>query len=215
MLFRSSFLIFLVFAVALMTLWIESQFEVSFSTAFRLAAFNVTSILTTTGFVTADFTSWGSFALGAFFVFYFVGGCAGSASGGIKIFRWNLLFASVRRQFHKMRRPHEMFVIRFNGERVSDESMYSVVNFFFLYILIFALLSLMLMATGIDFLNSVSGVAESMANVGPGLGDLIGPHRNFSALGPMAKWILCAAMLLGRLELFTALVLLTRSYWRS
>jgi trk system potassium uptake protein TrkH len=210
-----AFLRFVGFCVVVMTAWLYLTLEIPLIPAFRQAAFSTVSFLTGTGFVTADFTTWGSFALGAFLIFTFVGGCAGSTVGGIKTFRWILLFASVKRQFRKMRRPHEVFVLRYNGARVSDEAMNSVVNFFFLYMLTLATLSLMMMATGHDFMTSLSGVAVSMTNVGTGLGEVIGPTGNFSSLDPEGKWILCLAMLLGRLELFTVLVLLTPSYWRT
>jgi trk system potassium uptake protein len=202
-------------AILAMTLWVSLHLGAPVSEALRLAAFNVTSILTDTGFVSTDFSLWGSFAVGAFFLFYFVGGCAGSTAGAIKIFRWRILFSSVRRQFHSMRRPHEVMAATYSGRRLTPELIASVVNFFFLYILTFAALSLALMLFGLDFLTSVSGVAQAMANAGPGLGDIIGPAGNFAALPDSAKWILSFAMLLGRLELFTILVLLTPAFWRS
>jgi trk system potassium uptake protein TrkH len=201
-------------AVVAMTLWVWFHLGEPVSQALRLAAFNVTSILTDTGYASADFSVWGSFAVGAFFLFYFVGGCAGSTSGAIKIFRWRILFSSVRGQFHSMRRPHEVTVATYSGRPLTPALMASVVNFFFLYIITFASLSLAMMLFGVDFLSSVSGVAQAMANAGPGLGALIGPAANFSSLPDAAKWALSLAMLLGRLELFTILVLLTPAFWR-
>jgi trk system potassium uptake protein len=201
-------------AILTMSWWVWLHLDEPVSEALRLAAFNVTSILTDTGYASADFSLWGTFAVGAFFLFYFVGGCAGSTSGAIKIFRWRILFSSVRRQFHSMRRPHEVLAASYSGRRLTQELIASVVNFFFLYILTFAALSLALMLFGLDFLTSVSGVAQAMANAGPGLGDIIGPAGNFASLPDSAKWILSFAMLLGRLELFTILVLLTPAFWR-
>jgi trk system potassium uptake protein TrkH len=201
-------------AVLAMTFWVWLHLGEPVSEALRLAAFNVTSILTDTGFASTDFSLWGSFAIGAFFLFYFVGGCAGSTAGAIKIFRWRILFSSVRSQFHSMHRPHEVMVATYGGRPLTPALIASVVNFFFLYILTFATLSLAMMLFGVDFLSSVSGVAQAMANAGPGLGALIGPAANFASLPDPAKWILSFAMLFGRLELFTILVLLTPAFWR-
>ena len=201
-------------AILAMALWVWLHVGAPAAEALRLAAFNVTSILTDTGFASTDFSLWGSFAVGAFFLFYFVGGCAGSTAGAIKIFRWRILFSSVRSQFHSMHRPHEVMVATYGGRRLTPALMASVVNFFFLYILTFASLSLAMMLFGVDFLSSVSGVAQAMANAGPGLGALIGPAANFASLPDPAKWVLSFAMLLGRLELFTILVLLTPAFWR-
>jgi trk system potassium uptake protein TrkH len=210
-----TFLAVLGSAILAMALWVWLHVGARVSEALRLAAFNVTSILTDTGYASTDYNQWGGFAVGAFFLFYFVGGCAGSTSGAIKIFRWRILFSSVRGQFHSMRRPHEVMAATYSGRRLTQELIASVVNFFFLYIFTFAALSLALMLFGLDFLTSVSGVAQAMANAGPGLGDTIGPAGNFASLPDPAKWILSFAMLLGRLELFTILVLLTPAFWRS
>jgi trk/ktr system potassium uptake protein len=201
-------------AILAMTVWVWLHVGTPASEALRMAAFNVTSVVTDTGFTSADFSQWGSFAIGAFFLFYFIGGCAGSTAGSIKIFRWRIIFSSVRSQFHSMRRPHEVMAATYSGRRLTPELMASVVNFFFLYILTFAVLSTAMMLFGVDFLSSVSGVAQAMANAGPGLGPIIGPAGNFAALPDPAKWIVSFAMLLGRLELFTMLVLLTPSFWR-
>ena len=202
-------------AVLPMALWVWLHVGAPAAEALRLAAFNVTSILTDTGYASTDYNQWGGFAIGAFFLFYFVGGCAGSTSGAIKVFRWRILVSSVRDQLHSMRRPHEVSAASYGGHRLTQELTASVVNFFFLYILTFAALSLALMLFGLDFLTSVSGVAQAMANAGPGLGDTIGPAGNFASLPDPAKWILAFAMLLGRLELFTILLLLTPAFWRS
>jgi trk/ktr system potassium uptake protein len=202
-------------AVLAMASWVGVHLGAPASEALRLAAFNVTSILTDTGFASTDYGQWGSFAIGGFFLFYFVGGCAGSTAGAIKIFRWRILFSSARSQFHIMRRPHEVTPATYGGRRLPPELMGSVVNFFFLYILTFATLSLAMMLFDVEFLSSVSGVAQAMANAGPGLGDVIGPAGNFASLPDPAKWIVSFAMLLGRLELFTILVLVTPSFWRS
>ena len=162
------FLLVLGAAILVMTLWVSLELGTPASEALRLAAFNVTSIITDTGLTSADYNQWGSFAIGIFFLLYFVGGCAGSTAGSIKIFRWRIIFASVRAQFHSMRRPHEVMVATYSGRRLTPELMASVVNFFFLYILTFATLSTAMMLFGVDFLSSVSGVAQAMANAGSG-----------------------------------------------
>jgi trk system potassium uptake protein TrkH len=209
------FLAFLGAAIALMTLWVWLRVGAPPGDALRLAAFNVTSIVTDTGLVSTDFGQWGSFAVGAFFLLYFVGGCAGSTAGAVKIFRWQILFASVARQFRLMRRPHEVRLLYYNRQRLAEDLLASVANFFFLYVLTIAVLSLVMMLIGVDFLSSASGIAQAMANAGPGLGEIIGPAGNFAALPDSAKWTVSLAMLLGRLELFTVLVLFTPNFWRT
>lgn len=208
------FLLMLAGCIAVMTGWVWLHVGREPAEALRLAAFNVTSIVTDTGFATADFGTWGSFAIGAFFVFYLIGGCAGSTSGAIKVFRWHVLFMAVRQQLLTLVQPHRTVVARY-GERVVDEPlMAAVISFFFLYIVTLGGLSLLCMATGLDFLSSVSGVAQAMANAGPGLGELVGPAANFASIPTAAKWILAFAMLAGRLELLTVFVVLTPGYWR-
>lgn len=208
------FLGILAVAVSLATVWNVASNDMPFGQAFRQSAFNVTSILTDTGYATTDFSAWGSFAVGLFFVLYFVGGCAGSTSGAIKIFRWQILFASARRQLRLMPSPHRVLVVRYGGRPVDAEMLGAVRNFFFLYLLTFITLSAGVMATGVDFLSSTTSIAQAMANAGPGLGPLVGPATTFAVLPVVAKWIIAAAMLLGRLELATVYVLLVGSYWR-
>lgn len=208
------FLLVLAICIAAMTLWVWLQLGKPPMEALRLAAFNVTSIVTDTGYASADFSAWGSFAVGGFFVFYLIGGCAGSTSGAIKIFRWHVLFMAVRRQMLTLVQPHRVVVSRYGDRAVDEELMGAVISFFFLYIVTLGALSLLCMATGLDPLSSVSAVAESMANAGPGLGQVVGPATNFASIPEAAKWILCFAMLAGRLELLTVFVVLTPGYWR-
>lgn len=209
------FLGILLAAIALMTIWNAGFNEMPFWTALRRSAFNVTSILTDTGYATSDFSTWGGFAVGVFFVLLLIGGCAGSTSGAVKIFRWQLLFAGARRQLRIMFQPHRVLVVRYGGQIVSDEMMASVRNFFFMYFITFAVLSLAVMATGLDGLSSTSAVAQAMANAGPGLGPIVGPGTTFASISDAAKWLLMAAMFLGRLELATIYVVLMRDFWRS
>ncbi|HZD25207.1 MAG TPA: TrkH family potassium uptake protein [Alphaproteobacteria bacterium] len=209
-----TFLALLVASILVITLWVWLSLDQPFGHALRLAAFNVTSIISTTGFATTDYGKWGSFAVGGFFLFYFFGACAGSTGGAVKIFRWQILYAALRRQFRLMRRPHEVVVVSYNGRAVGEGVMVSVANFFVLYMATFAALSLGVMAFDVDFLSAVSGVAQAMANAGPGLGPIVGPAGNFAPLPAGAKWLLSFAMLLGRLELFTVYAVLIPGLWR-
>jgi len=182
--------------------------------AFRYAAFNVTSILTGTGYGTADFGIWGGFAPTILLLCMFIGGCAGSTTCGIRMFRIQVLASSANAQLTRLLRPHSIVLPHYNGKPVPDNVTNAVMGFFFIYILVFALTAGVLSVLGLDFETSISGAATAISNVGPGLGETIGPSGNFSSLPLLAKWSLCIAMLLGRLELFTVLVLFTPSFWK-
>ncbi|HSV29847.1 MAG TPA: potassium transporter TrkG, partial [Candidatus Omnitrophota bacterium] len=179
------------------------------------ATFNVVSVVTTTGFASTDYSLWGGFAQVVFFVLTFIGGCTGSTSGGVKIFRWEVLFAMAGVHLRRLLHPHGIFVIDFNRQRISDSVVESVLGFVVVYFLTFAVMALVLTVVGLDFVTALTGSATALSNVGPGLGDIIGPAGNFKPLPDSAKWILSFEMLLGRLELFTVLVLFTRSFWRG
>ena len=201
--------------VALCTAWLWLSLGWPFGEALRFAAFNVVSIITDTGYATADFSAWGAFPVGLFFALFFVGGCAGSTAGAIKMFRWRLLFASLGQQLEGMLFPNRVSILRYAGKAVDSEMMDSVRNFFFLYVLTFLVFSLAVMATGLDFLSSTSAVAQAMANAGPGLGPVVGPGTNFASVTDAAKLLLVLAMLLGRLELTTVYVLFITAFWRG
>ena len=183
--------------------------------ALRLAAFNVVSIMTGTGYATAGFDQWGSFAIPIFFFIMFIGGCAGSTTCGIKIFRFQILYAAARGQFQNLAQPHGVFIPYYNRRPIPDEVIGSVMSFFFVFFATYVGLSIMLGLLGLDFITSVSAAASAISNVGPGLGPVVGPEGNYSSLPTSAKWILSIGMLLGRLELFTVMVLFTRSFWRA
>lgn len=204
-----------VVAIALCFAWLWLSLEKPAGEALRLSAFNVVSIITDTGYATADFSAWGAFPVGLFFMLYFIGGCAGSTAGAIKIFRWKLLLGSIARQLQMMLSPNRVLNLRYAGKVVDGEMLGSVRNFFFLYILTFLVLSLAVMTTGLDFLSSTSSVAQAMANAGPGLGPVVGPATNFGSLTETAKLLLVLAMLLGRLELTTVYVLFIADFWRG
>ena len=181
----------------------------------RSISFNVISILTGTGYVTKNFDQWGNFPLIFFLILMFIGGCAGSTACGIKIFRVQLLYRFLLNQLKKIIYPRGVFVIKYDKNIIDDKFMSSVISFIFLYIIIFFSLTAILSLTGLDFVTSISGAATSISNVGPGLGDTIGPNGNFSSLENSSKWVLSLGMILGRLELFAILVLFIPSFWRK
>ena len=183
--------------------------------ALRLASFSIVSIITGTGYATSDFSLWGSFALPIFFFIMFIGGCAGSTTCGIKIFRFQVLYAAARTQIHHLLQPHGVFIPYYNRRPISEEVIVSVLSFFFMWFLSFTLLALALGLLGLDFLTAFSAAATSLANVGPALGPIVGPSGTFQSLSDEAKWLLSGGMLLGRLELFTVIVLFSRSFWRG
>jgi len=209
-----AFLIMLVVATLAMTvaIWDEGM---PFWPALTHAAFNVTSIASTTGFASTDYIQWGHFPAGIFLVLTFIGGCTGSSAGGLKVFRTQILFLVAHEQIRKLVLPNLYFSRTFNGQPVSGDVVRSVIAFVFAYMSTTFLVTLGLTAFDLDLVTAFSGAATAVGNVGPGLGQTIGPYGNFSSLPDGAKWLLTAAMLLGRLELFTVLVLFTRTFWRA
>ncbi|MCZ6455336.1 MAG: TrkH family potassium uptake protein [Alphaproteobacteria bacterium] len=187
---------------------------VSSSQSLRLAAFNTISILTGTGYSTAAFDNWGPLALTIFFLIMFIGGCAGSTTCGIKIFRFQILYETATTQIRRLVQPHGVFIPYYNRSPITDEVAMSVMSFFFFYVLVYVVLALGLSLLGLDFLTALSGAATAISNVGPGLGPVIGPNGTFTSLPDSAKWLLSAGMLLGRLELFTILVLFAPAFWK-
>ena len=207
------FLSVVALAVGAMTVYLYVNVDMEIGNALQLASFNVVSVITGTGYATADFGLWGSFALTLLLFLMFVGGCAGSTTCGIKIFRFQVLYATAVTQIRHLLEPHGVFIAYYNGRPIPDSVGDSVMSFFFLYAVAFAVIATGLGLIGLDFLTAVSGAATAISNVGPGLGDVIGPAGTFASLPDSAKWLLSLAMLLGRLELFTVLVLLTPAFW--
>ena len=181
----------------------------------RSILFNIISILTGTGYVNAEFDTWGSFTLILFLGLMFIGGCAGSTTCGIKIFRVQILYLFIMNQLKKIIYPKGIFVLKYDQNPVDNKFISSIISFIYLYFVIFFILTALLSLTGLDFVTSVSGAATSISNVGPGLGSIIGPNGDFSSLPDVSKWILTAGMILGRLELFAILVLFLPSFWRN
>lgn len=193
-------------------IWKESM---SFEQSLRRAAFNVASIITGTGFTMGDYGLWGGFAVSLLFFLTVVGGCSGSTTCGIKIFRFQILYSIVDAQIKQLLHPHGIFIPHYNGKAIPRDAATSVMSFFFLYALCFSVLAIALSYVGLDFLTAMSAAATTLSNVGPGLGQFIGPAGTFAPLPDSAKWMLCVGMLLGRLELFTVLVLLAPQFWRK
>ena len=210
------FIYLLIFSIFVMFVYLFiNNKDYSFIDNLRISSFNVISILSGTGYVTDDFGLWGEFPLIFFIFLMFIGGCAGSTTCGIKIFRLQILFLFLKNQIKKLIYPNSIFVVSYNKHKIEDSFINSVIVFIFSYLFIFLMIAILLSITGLDFLSAISGAATSISNVGPGLGDMIGPNGNFSQVSNMSKWILSFAMLLGRLEIFAVLVLFLPSFWRS
>ena len=180
----------------------------------RHALFQVVAIITTTGFVTADFTLWSPFLLVFFFGLMFLGGSAGSTSGGVKVVRHLILIKNGFLEFKRTLHPSAILPVRYNNKSVSGEIVFNVLGFFILYMLSFILGSLGFALLGLDFESSVGVAASSLGNVGPALGDF-GPSNNFIEMPTAGKWWAAFLMLIGRLELFTVFILLTPFFWRN
>ena len=191
------------------------NFESSLVDKIRISSFNVISILSGTGYVTDDFGLWGKFSLVFFLFLMFIGGCAGSTACGIKIFRLQMLLIFLKDQIKKLIYPNSVIVTKYNNQKISDDFIKSVIIFIFTFLFIFLIIAMLLSISGLNFITSISGAASSISNVGPGLGDIIGPNGNYKSLPDLSKWILAAGMLLGRLELFAVLVLFFPSFWRN
>ncbi|MGQ7793222.1 TrkH family potassium uptake protein [Faunimonas sp. B44] len=208
------FLTFLLATSFLTGVWLSLMRGIEFAEAFRLVAFNVVSVVTTTGYATVDYTLWGPFAVILFFVLTFIGGCTGSTSGGIKVYRFIILVQVIKRQFRMLANPSRLETLKYGGTRIPDDVPPSVLAFLTLYVASIAVVALILALLGLDFLTALSSAATAISNVGPGLGEIVGPAGNFSTLPDTAKVVMGLAMILGRLELFTILILLDPGFWR-
>ncbi len=184
-------------------------------TRYITIVFNVVSIMTGTGYATTAYDTWSSMAIVMFFVLMFIGGCSGSTSCGIKIFRFQVIFEMIRCRLQSVIYPQGVFIERYNGAPIPDTVTSAVMGFFFLFMLCFAVIATLLSLLGLDTVTALSAAASAIANVGPGLGQIVGPVGNYAALPDAAKWILCVGMLLGRLEILTVLVLLMPTFWRA
>ena len=209
------YLHFLIFFSLLLTLWQWAVNDMPPGEALRHATFTVVSVVTCTGFASTDYNAWGGFAQAVVFILLFIGGCTGSTAGAIKIFRWEVLFKMAGVHLHRLLYPHGVFAVDFNRRRISDAVVDSVLGFVVMYFLAFAAFVLALTVAGMDFVSALTSSAASLGNAGPGLGEIVGPAGTYKSVPDAAKWLLCAEMILGRLELFTVLVLFSRSFWRG
>jgi len=196
-------------------LWHSITGHVPLFDALTKAAFNVTSIVTTTGYSSDDYGLWGAPAVGVFLILLFVGGCTGSTAGGIKIYRFQILGRVIKAHLTRLVSPHQVILLTYGDRRVTEDVTFSVLAFVAVYMATIAIGTILLTALGLDLVTAFSATATALGNVGPGLGEIIGPSGNFSTLPDAAKWILSGAMLLGRLEIFTILVLLAPRFWRT
>ena len=208
-----SFLKIIIMSIIILSFYLFLTNNENFS--FRSIFFNTISILTGTGYVNAEFDSWGSFPITIFLALMFIGGCAGSTTCGIKIFRIQILYLFILNQLKKIIYPKGVFLIKYDQNSVDEKFIASIISFIFFYFVIFFILAALLSLTGLDFITALSGAATSISNVGPGLGPIIGPNGDFSSLPDISKWILSVGMILGRLELFAILVLFLPSFWRN
>ena len=183
--------------------------------SFMAILFNIISILTGTGYVNAQFDNWGGFSLVLFLILMFIGGCAGSTTCGVKIFRIQILYSFIVNSLKKIIYPKGIFVLKYDKNPIDNKFISSIISFIYMYLIIFFFITALLSLTGLDFITSISGAATAISNVGPGLGSIIGPNGDFSSLPDVSKWILSIGMILGRLELFAILVLFLPSFWRN
>lgn len=197
-----------------LTIYVRITREISFFDAFTHSAFNIVSVITTTGYTSDNYTLWGPLAVACFFVATFLGGCSGSTSGGIKAYRFLILYKLFVNGLKRLIYPNTMLRVRYGDRPVAEEMQDAVVLFISAFFVFWAILTILLAATGLDILTAMSGSLANLTNVGPGLGDVIGPAGNYSAIPDAAKWILSFAMLLGRLEILAVLVILTPAFWR-
>ena len=208
-----SFLKIIILSIVILSFYLVLTNNENYS--FRSIFFNIISILTGTGYVNAEFDSWGSFPITIFLALMFIGGCAGSTTCGVKIFRIQILYLFILNQLKKIIYPKGVFLIKYDQNSVDEKFVASIISFIFFYFVIFFILAALLSLTGLDFITALSGAATSISNVGPGLGPIIGPNGDFSSLPDISKWVLSVGMILGRLELFAILVLFLPSFWKN
>lgn len=208
-------IVILIVAISLlMTLWLVSSRGMAILDALRLAAFNVTSIVTTTGYTNTDYAAWGTFAVGVFFLLLFVGGCSGSTAGGIKIYRLQVAGVLTRAHLLHLISPNRVVTLIYNRRRLPEDVPFSVIAFLVIYMATIGIFTVVLAGLGLDLVTALSAATSAMSTIGPALGDTVGSSGNYSTLPSAAKWVLAFAMLLGRLELFTVLVLFRPEFWK-
>lgn len=202
-------------AIFVMTLWLWMNDKYSLFDGLTHSAFNLVSVITTTGFASTDYTLWGNFPVMLVFFLTYIGASAGSTAGGVKTMRIIIVSKALDYQLKTMIYPHSLFPMRYQGKIIDQSLVITVLGFCALYVMSNVFLTLALTLTGLDFVTAISGAATALANVGPGLGSIIGPAGNFAPLPDSAKWLLCFGMILGRLEILTVMVLFSSYYWHK
>lgn len=209
------FLAAIVVIAVVLAIWLEYTRNIAFWQAITQSFFNVVSVITTTGYASDDYAVWGPFAFGVFFILTFFGGCSGSTTGGIKIYRFIIVAQALRRAFVRLVYPDAVVPMRF-GNRLIEQDIYdSVIIFFIAFFFILGITTLLLCLSGQDFVTALTGAQTALTNVGPGLGETIGPAGNFEPLGDFETWLLSFVMLLGRLEIMTVIILFVPAFWRD
>ena len=207
------FLLSVILISLLSAFWLALDQQIGYLTALRLTAFNVVSVVSTTGFATTDYTLWGPGAVMLFFLLTLVGGCAGSTAGGIKAYRLVILSKLIRVRLWKLETPNRVAPIRFNDGPVEEDTIVSILSFLTMFTVSVLAGALLLSFTGLDFITALSAATTAICNVGPGIGDIVGPAGNFESLSSFAKLVLSFLMILGRLEIFTVLILFSPGFW--
>jgi len=209
------FVSFLAISSLLMALWLAEVRGIDFLDALTLTSFNITSVVTTTGFASDDYTAWGPGAVGMFLVLMFIGGCSGSTSGAIKIYRHQILLIVVRAHVKRLFSPNRVIPLRYNGKIIPPDVPYSILSFMAVFVATIAIFTVLLALLGLDIVTAYSASVTAITNVGPGIGEIIGPAGNFAPLPVAAKWLLTVAMLAGRLEVLALLVAFDPDFWRT
>lgn len=209
-----AFMVIILAVSGAIAIWMAVGARVPVEEAIRESIFNVTSVMTGTGYASDDYNAWGGFPMALFLIIPLIGGCAGSTSCSAKVFRYQILFETLRVQLGRMRSPHGVFSLRYQGRPVEPDVVSSIMAFFFIFLCSLGIWAILLSLMGLDFITALSGSIAALANVGPGLGPIIGPAGSYAPLADEAKWLLAAGMLLGRLEFMSVIVLLTPVFWR-
>jgi len=209
------FLLTIFISIFIVAIWLNLKLNLNFLDSIRISSFNVISIITGTGYSTEDFSKWGGFAISLLFIFMLIGGCTGSTTGGIKIFRIQILWKVMLQQIQKVIRPHQIIKITYSKATIDDKTTLSILAIIFLFIISIIIIAGLLYWMGLDLLTAFSAAATSIAVVGPGLSNEIGPLGNFSNIPDNAKWLLSASMILGRLEFLAVLILIMPSFWKK
>lgn len=209
------YLAYIVLFVVAVAIYLRVSQNMPLGEALTQSAFNMVSIISTTGLASSDYTLWGPFAITAIFLAMFMGGCSGSTTGGIKAYRLLILFELIVAGIHKLVYPSSVYPIRYGDRTIDPEMQRSVVLFIASFFVLWGLLTVALAATGLELVTALTGALSSLTNIGPGLGATIGPMETFATLPNAAKWICAIGMLLGRLEILAVLVVLTPAFWRA